>query len=143
MHVVKKQFMYVSKPFGRGGGGARVCNVCNTFFKNIAICINGSFKSGRGTKSYWLPNPCLLGGPKVGGNATSSLHSPGSRNKGGQNQNWRGLKVGENAMSPLHSRGSPTKGTNSKHKKDKKHTKKFPIVSLILPRVLHIAAAGV
>ena len=40
----------------------------------------------RGQNQNWLPHPCLLGGPQVGGIA----------------------------MSPLHSRGSPTKGTKSK-----------------------------
>ena len=30
----------------------------------------------------WLPHPCLLGGPKQGGNATSPLHSRGSPTKG-------------------------------------------------------------
>ena len=30
----------------------------------------------------WPPLPCLLGGPQVGGNATSPLHSRGSPNKG-------------------------------------------------------------
>ena len=30
----------------------------------------------------WLPHPCLLGGPKDGGNATSTLHSRGSPTKG-------------------------------------------------------------
>ena len=30
----------------------------------------------------WLPQPCLLGGPKVGGSATSPLHSRGSPTKG-------------------------------------------------------------
>ena len=30
----------------------------------------------------WLPHPCLLGGPKEGGNATSPLHSEGSPTKG-------------------------------------------------------------
>ena len=59
-------------------------------------------------------------GTKEGGNDTSPLHSRGSPDKGGQNQNWlpqpcllRGLKEGGNAMLPLHSRGSPTKGTKS------------------------------
>ena len=49
----------------------------------------------------WLPHPCLLGGPKEGGNARSPLHSRGSPtlsagskkskmvpNKGEQNQKW-------------------------------------------------------
>ena len=30
----------------------------------------------------WLPHPCLLGGPKEGGNATSPLHSRWSPNRG-------------------------------------------------------------
>ena len=30
----------------------------------------------------WLPHPCLLRGPKEGGNATSTLHSRGSPTKG-------------------------------------------------------------
>ena len=30
----------------------------------------------------WLPHPCLLGGPKEGGNAMSPLHSRGSPTKG-------------------------------------------------------------
>ena len=57
-------------------------------------------------------------GPKEGGDATSPLHSRGSPNKRGQNQNWLphpcllgGPKEGGNATPPLHSRGSPTKGT--------------------------------
>ena len=61
-------------------------------------------------------HPCLLGGPKEGGNATSPLHSRGSPNKRGQNW-WRphscllgGPKEGGSATSPLHSRGSPNKG---------------------------------
>ena len=59
-------------------------------------------------------------GPREGGNATSPLHSRGSPNRGGQNQDWlphpcllRGPKEGGNAVSPLHSWGSPTKGTKS------------------------------
>ena len=79
---------------------------------------------------YWMPNPCLLGGPQVGGNATSPLHSRGSPKKGGQNQNWMpnpcllgGPQVGPNATSPLHSWGSPTKGTKSKQKKRQKKQK--------------------
>ena len=36
----------------------------------------------------WLHHPCLLQGPKKGGNATSPLHSRGSPNKGEQNQKW-------------------------------------------------------
>ena len=61
-----------------------------------------------GQNQNWLPHPCLLGGPQVGGNATS----------------------------PLNSRGSPTKGTKSKHEKHKKNqNKNFSMVSLIQPIV--------
>ena len=41
-----------------------------------------------GQNHKWLPHPCLLGGPKEGGNATARLHSRGSPNKAGQNQKW-------------------------------------------------------
>ena len=94
-------------------------------------------------RAVLLHHPFILGnsqtkgdkiriGPQVGGNATSPLHSPGSPNKGGQNQNWptSGRKcytppaflgipkikenksrispqAGRTATSPLHSRGSP------------------------------------
>ena len=71
----------------------------------------------------WLPHPCLLGGPKEGGNARSPLHSRGSPtpsagskksrmvpNKWEQNQKWLphpcllgGPKEGKIAPSPLHS----------------------------------------
>ena len=73
MHVVKKQFMYVSKPFGGEGGEGlqRAQYVCST---------------------YVLLHPCLPGGPKEGGNATSPLHSRGSPNKGGQNQSKKKTK---------------------------------------------------
>ena len=37
-----------------------------------------------GQNHKWLPHPCLLGGPKEGGNAMPPLHSRGSLNKGGQ-----------------------------------------------------------
>ena len=47
----------------------------------------------------WLPHLCLLGGPKEGGNATSSLHSPGDPQR-----QARGAKS-EVATSPLPSRG--------------------------------------
>ena len=93
----------------------------------------------------------IKGGPQVGGNATSPLHSRGSPKKGGQNQNWMpnpcllgGPQVGGNATSPLHSRGSPTKGTKSKQKKSKKNqNKNCPMVCLILPTALQIAPSGV
>ena len=82
----------------------------------------------------WLPHPCLLGGPKEGGNARSPLHSRGSPTpsagskkqkrsptKEKQNQKWLpqpcllgGPKEGKIAPSPLHSRGSPTPSAGSK-----------------------------
>ena len=82
----------------------------------------------------WLPHPCLLGGPKEGGNARSPLHSRGSPtpsagskksrmvpNKWEQNQKWLphpcllgGPKEGKIAPSPLHSWGSPTPSAGSK-----------------------------
>ena len=73
----------------------------------MTICINGLFKSERGQNQHWLPQPCLIGGPKEGGNATSPLHSRGSPTPSA------GTKL-EVATSPLPSRGSPTKGTRSK-----------------------------
>ena len=63
----------------------------------------------RGTKSEMATSPCLLGGPKEGGNATPPLHSrgysmpsAGSKIKSGPQQ--RGTKL-EVAASPLPSRG--------------------------------------
>ena len=41
--------------------------------------ISGFPNAKRGKQNQkWLPHPCLLGGPKEGGNGTSPLHSPGS-----------------------------------------------------------------
>ena len=54
----------------------------------------------RGQNHKWLPHPCLLGGPQVGGIATKPLHSRGSPHKETKS------KV---ASSPLPSRG-PTSG---------------------------------
>ena len=72
-------------------------------------------KRGGGQNQNWQPHPCLLGGPKEGGNATS----------------------------PPHSWGSPTKGTKSKHQKEQKNLRKnTSIVSLALPRVLQTAPTG-
>ena len=48
----------------------------------------------------WLPHPCLLRGPKEGGNATSPLHSRGPQQRGTKS---------EVATSPLPSRG-PKRG---------------------------------
>ena len=61
----------------------------------------------------WMPHPCLLGGPKEGGNATSPLHSRGSPTPSegrkiisGPQQRGKQIEV---AVSPLHSRG-PKRG---------------------------------
>ena len=86
-------------------------------------------------------------GPKEGGDATSPLHSRGSPNKWGQNQNWLPKPcllgdppMGGNATSTLLSQGYPTQGTNKALKKQKKNknknkNKKFPMVFLTLPVV--------
>ena len=42
---------------------------------------NQKWSPTKGTNDKWLPHPCLLGGPKEGGNATSPLHSRGSATK--------------------------------------------------------------
>ena len=55
----------------------------------------------------WLPHPYLLGGPKEGANATSTMHSRGSPTKGSKIRSGpqqRGTKS-EMATSPLPSRG--------------------------------------
>ena len=74
-------------------------------------CLIPAF-SGAPNMAKMLCQPRLPGGPKEGGNATSPLHSRGSPNKGGQNQNWlphacllAGRKEGGNATPPLHTRG--------------------------------------
>ena len=61
----------------------------------------------------WLPHPCLLGGPKPGGNATSPLHSRGSptpraRSKMRTRPQQRGTKS-KVATSPLPSRRPKTR----------------------------------
>ena len=53
----------------------------------VAPAFSGVPKKGQETQK-WPPHPCLLGGPKEGGNATSPLHSWGSPTKGEQNQKW-------------------------------------------------------
>ena len=47
----------------------------------IAPAFSGVLNKGEGNQK-WLPHPCLLGGPKEGGNAMSPLHSRGSPTKG-------------------------------------------------------------
>ena len=45
----------------------------------VTPAFSGVSNAKRGEQNQkWLPHPCLLGGPKEGGNATSSLHSQGS-----------------------------------------------------------------
>ena len=66
-------------------------------------------RQAQGENKNWPPHPCLLGGPKEGGNATSPFHSQGSprpsagsKIRSGRQQ--RGTKS-EVAASPLPSRG--------------------------------------
>ena len=58
----------------------------------------GSQRQARGGNETWLPHPCLLGGPKVGGIAMQPLHSWGYPTPSAR----RKSKV---VVSPLHSRG--------------------------------------
>ena len=80
----------------RGPKSGRKCDVTTAF--------SGVHNKGEQNQN-WLPQPCLLRGPKVGGSATSPLHSRGSPTKGTK------LQV---ATSPLPSRGSPKDGIKSK-----------------------------
>ena len=106
-----------------------------------------------------LYHPCILGnpqqrgqikaGPKEGGNATSPLHSRGSPNKWGQNQNWLpkpcllgARKWAEMLRHPCFLGDPQQRGQNQSTKKQKKN-KKVPMVSLILPIVLQTAPTGV
>ena len=57
----------------RGPKRGRKCDVTSAF--------SGVPNKGEGNQK-WLPHPCLLGGPKEGGNATSPVHSRGSPTKG-------------------------------------------------------------
>ena len=59
----------------------------------------------------WQPHPCLLGGPKEGGNATSPVHSQGSPTKGNKIRSGPQQRETEPqvATSPLPSRG-PKRG---------------------------------
>ena len=65
----------------------------------------------------WLPQPCLLRGPKVSGGATSLLHYGGSPTKGTKirigclNHAFSRHKSGRRCYVTLHSRGSPKKGS--------------------------------
>ena len=77
-------------------------------------CTLGGPNAKRGEQNRKrLPHTYFLGVPKKGGNATSPLHSRGSRKPSGeQTQKWLpqpyvlgGPKEGGNAMPPLHSRG--------------------------------------
>ena len=91
-------------------------------------CRTAAF-SGVQNRAQMLRHPCILGGPKEGGNATSPLHSGGSptpsvgskiRNDPQQRGTKsavdvpplpsRGQKEDGNAAPPLHSRGSPKRG---------------------------------
>ena len=47
----------------------------------VTLALSGVPNEGE-QNHKWLPHPCLLGGPKEGGNATSPLHSRGSPTKG-------------------------------------------------------------
>ena len=78
MLVSRAELMYVRKPVGPKRG--RKCYITPAF---------SGIPKQRGAKSELAASALPYGGPKVGGNATS----------------------------PLHSRGSPTKGTKSKHQK--------------------------
>ena len=84
-------------------------------------CILWDPQNNGGQNQKWLPHTCLLGGPQVGGHATSPLHSRGSQNKGGQNQKsvphpclLGSPKKGGNATSPLHCGAPWLRGQNQK-----------------------------
>ena len=76
----------------------------------MTICINGFFKSERGQDQNWLPQPCLIGGPKVGGNATSPLHCQGSPTKGTKSK--RAQKRAEMLHHPCILGGPQQRGQN-------------------------------
>ena len=81
----------------------------------VTPAFSGIPKKGKQNQKR-LPHPCLLGGPKEGGNATSPLHYRGSPTKGSKTKSEVATsplpsQEGGNAMSPLHSRGSPTPST--------------------------------
>ena len=64
--------------------------------------LKGPQRQARGHNQKWLPQRCLLGGPKEGGIATQAVRSLGSPTKGTKS---------ELATSPLPSRG-PKRGQN-------------------------------
>ena len=71
---------------------------------DAAPAFSGIGNAKRGHKiQKWPPHPCLLRGPKEGGNATSPLHSRGSREE---------RTKSEVVASPLLSYG-PTEGVNA------------------------------
>ena len=57
-----------------------------------------------GQNQKWLPHPCILEDPQQKGQNHNWMPHPCL---------LKGIKLGGNATSPLHSRGSPTKGTKS------------------------------
>ena len=67
-------------------------------------------KVERGQNQNWLPQPCLLGGPKVGGNATSPLHSRGPPTKGTESK--RAQKRADMLHHPCILRGPQQRGQN-------------------------------
>ena len=86
-----KSEVAASPPPSRGPKRGRECYVTPAF--------SGVPNTKRGEQNQkWLPHPCLLGGPKEGGNATSPLHSRGPQSQ------VRGTKS-EVDTSPLPSRG--------------------------------------
>ena len=153
----KSELAAVTLP-SRGPKSGRKCYITPAF---SGVPNKGDKSKRAQKKAEMLHHPCILGGPKQrgqskagpteGGNATSSLHSRGSPNKGGQNQNWLpkpcllgGPQMGGNATSPCFLGDPQQRGQNqSTKKKQKNQNKKFPMVSLILPRVLQTAPTGV
>ena len=71
----------------------------------------------RGPNKNWLPHACLLGGPHMGGSATSPLHSQGSPNKRTKSEVAAspvpspGPTSGQKRDTTLHSGRYPNKGT--------------------------------
>ena len=131
MHVVKKEFMYVSKPFGgegRGGGVAK----------------GGKIRIGCLTPAFWrahkwaemLCHPCILEDPQTKGDKIRiGCLTPAF---------WGAHKWEEMLRHPCILDDPQQKGTKSKHKKKQKNqNKNFPVVSMIQPTVLQVAPNGV